>query len=184
LNIYEKALSKMGHNRTNSKKRLWLLVKAVNNGMCKDDPELLIIYMDLVKTIIGDMTPSELMNIFPVEKFYKGEKYECKDYFTTMELMNEIGNEIIADRIDDVLYDYHNLDIRCFNAKRFSCIDAIRRSQGKKSMMEEFLNDHGIDTHYLRTDSNGKEYMISNKTSRTHKIIKNNKFKVIKGCKI
>lgn len=180
MNIYEDALSRMKY-ASNTPKRLWLLVKSINKGMYKDDPDVLMLFMDFVKMLIGDMTPREFMNIFPVEKFYKGEKYQCKDYFTTMELMNEIGNDIIADRIDDVLYDYQNSDIRCFNAKRFTCIDAIRRSQGKKSMMEEFLNDHGIDAHYLRKDGNGKEYIINSRTGRTQKATKSSKFKVIKG---
>jgi hypothetical protein len=40
---------------------------------------------------------------------------------------------------------------------------------------------HGIDTHYLRTDANGKEYIINSRTGRTQKATKPSRFKVIKG---
>ena len=41
----------------------------------------------LASLFLGRTTPRALMQIFPVDKVYSGDKYDCKDYFFTMETL-------------------------------------------------------------------------------------------------
>jgi hypothetical protein len=36
-------------------------------------------------------TPRELLRVFPIQKYYEGYKWEVKDYFSSIEYVNEFG---------------------------------------------------------------------------------------------
>lgn len=51
-----------------------------------------------LKQIIAKLTPNEFMNMFPVEKDFKGYKYGIKDYYSSMEYVNTLDlNKPIGD---------------------------------------------------------------------------------------
>lgn len=120
------------------------------------------------------------MNIFPISKIYDGARYECKDYFTTMEFLKNLGlDERIGDQIDIFLWDYVNPDTRMFNVKTFSCVDDLRALRGEGSMFSEFFGAKGLPT-YKKYEVNGKEFMLDTKTGKTHKVIKKSHLKLVK----
>lgn len=46
-----------------------------------------------ISDFIRYLTPNEFMNIFSITKEYDGHKYECKDYFYTMEYLNTLKRD-------------------------------------------------------------------------------------------
>lgn len=45
--------------------------------------------IDALFGIIGRIKLNNLIKIFPIDKTYDGDKWECKDYFFTMDVLRE-----------------------------------------------------------------------------------------------
>ena len=123
--------------------------------------------IEFTKELIGQLTPLELMNIFPPTKDFDGHKYGCKDYFSTMTAMKEHGlNDPIGDT-DRFLWDYMNNDIMEFVVGELSLLSAIQMLEGEPGLMEEFAEQNGLTTYYKYTDSTGKEFIENSSTGET-----------------
>ncbi|WP_144518106.1 hypothetical protein [Bacillus thuringiensis] len=48
----------------------------------------------------------------------------------------------------------------------------IRRYEGEKGLVEEFLEEKGVTTHTLYKDQNGKEYLVNHDTGKVTAIQK------------
>ena len=107
----------------------------------KDARELHSMY-DSVITLLSSLTPSQLVRMFPIDKYYDGEKYEMKDYFSTREALDRLPqDEPIHLHTDmfELLWDYCNPHIRHLLTAAMGSVDEIRKWMGKCSMMEEYL---------------------------------------------
>ena len=76
------------------KKLVFYGVKAINTKP-KDEYLSLetiqsnIDFNNVILGAIGTLTPKELINIFPLDKYYKGAKYQSKDYFYSMNYIKD-----------------------------------------------------------------------------------------------
>lgn len=107
----------------------------------KDARELHSMY-DSVITLLSSLTPSQLVRMFPIDKYYDGEKYEMKDYFSTRETLDRLPqDEPIHLHTDmfELMWDYCNPHIRLLLTAAMGSVDEIRKWMGKCSMMEEYL---------------------------------------------
>jgi len=107
----------------------------------KDARELHSMY-DSVITLLSSLTPSQLVRMFPIDKYYDGEKYEMKDYFSTREALDRLPqDEPIHLHTDmfELMWDYCNPHIRHLLTAAMGSVDEIRKWMGKCSMMEEYL---------------------------------------------
>ncbi|MEC3607520.1 hypothetical protein MHB78_05130 [Bacillus sp. FSL K6-0138] len=106
--------------------------------------------IEFIQTVIGELTPRELMQMFPIRKQYDGEKFGMKDYFSTVHAVKEkgfdncIGTE---EEVFDFLWNYQNPDISLFMVTSVTTVSALRRASGQKSLFEEFAdkNDIAVD---------------------------------------
>lgn len=115
---------------------------------------------EIVLGAICFITPRELLNIFPLEKRYDGEKWEAKDYFTSMEAIEKHGMDKPIGDAMTFLWDYMNRDLRKFTINILSTIDHKRNLQGQPSMMVEFMAEHGIKPLSKYTDDKGREFLV------------------------
>jgi len=133
-----------------------------------DDAMLKFGMINVVIKLISLITPAELIQIFPVTKRYDGDRYETKDYFSTMQELTKIGlNEIIGEKVEELLWDYQNFDIMRLSISQLSVVDDIRRFNGQKGIIEDFF---GIPTYTQHKDASGREYLQDNTTGRTMKV--------------
>lgn len=125
-----------------------------------------------IRGLIAKMTPVELMNVFPIIKEYNGDKYCSKDYFYTKAEMDKLKqNELIGiDKVDGVLWDYQNNDVRYFLMNQLSTASDIRRMNGQKDITEEFCEENGIETYTMYKAANGCKFIQSNTTGKTAKV--------------
>jgi len=174
-------------------KYVWVCVKVLgrfkaNECKTREEIEINLKFFFSLKYILSFLTPEELERTFPIEKKYDGEKYQIKDYFFTKNRLKEFEADKPIDEsgnIDELLFDYQNMDINLFVAAEMSCIDTVRRLEGLPSMAEEFFSDMGLNTYHKYTDENtGKEFMIdkNGKTVPLEKPRPHN-LKVIQGGK-
>lgn len=124
---------------------------------------LLLVLLEIkdIKTMLSFLSINEIINIFPVTKSYDGKQYECKDFFSTKEYLDNKRHENIIgiDGIEDFLWNYYNNDIMNFSIKEMLVIDRLRRAEGKKGMLESFMEDIGEELHTYTVDrTNNKAY--------------------------
>jgi hypothetical protein len=128
-----------------------------------------------LKNVISTITPNELLTIFPLRKVYDGARYQTKDYFSSMVVLKEIGmNNPIGSNVDELLWDYMNLEVNIFNVNLMSVLDGLRRFDGGKGLLEEFFENQGTPlTSYTNyRDGKGKEVMMNNSTGEIMKVRK------------
>nr|DAR47125.1 MAG TPA: hypothetical protein [Caudoviricetes sp.] len=108
--------------------------------------ELLINMTHTAKLSMANMTPHQMLTTFPLDKVYYGERLQCKDYFTSMEMVNTFPPDepIREDNIDRFLWDYNNCHIREFILVELMTLDNIRKQRGEKSMLEEWCAENGV----------------------------------------
>ena len=124
--------------------------------------------------LIGQITPRELIQIYPIEKSYDGKKYGTVDYFSTMEQLEEFGmNELITDdKVMDVLFNYDNTHIRNYGCAKFSVISDLRRCEGHPGLVEEFFGPLGVGSYKMMTDENGKQFIYDPDKQTTYPVTK------------
>ena len=66
--------------------------------------------IDAIFTVCGYLTLRNFVTTFPVDKYYKGAKWEEKDYFYTMEVLKDMDwdKPIGRDKLSELLWDYEN----------------------------------------------------------------------------
>ena len=149
-----------------------LITKPVSKDITKESIENKFKFITVINSLIGLLTPLEFMNLYPIEKDFKGHKWGMKDYFNTRDYINTlVVDEPIGDKVLEFLLEYTNQDIEVFNITSIICLSELRQLEGYPSIAEEWANDNEIKTHTLHIGSNGKEFLIDStgKTIRTKK---------------
>ena len=125
--------------------------------------------IDALYSIIGRIKLKNLIKIFPIDKTYDGDKWGCKDYFFTMDVLKEKGldNEVGRDEVFDLMWDYMNKDLREFTVFYMSCMSAMYKQQTGVGIAEKFCEDNGIGT-YTMDRENG--LLINNKSGEIAKV--------------
>lgn len=169
LNGMMKAFNDFDGSQDKNRKLIFYTVKyfpRVNLDLYdREDLENLLAMNDSLLDVLCLITPADLMTIFPIKKTYDGSKYEMKDYFTTMEAVNAHGlNEPFktADSAQSLLWEYWNRDIMEYQVKVMSIISALNRIETGKGLMEQFIDDQGLDLPICRkyTDQNGRSFIL------------------------
>lgn len=105
--------------------------------------------IDGIFTILGCLTLRNFVTTFPIDKYYKGAKWEEKDYFSTMEVLKEMDwdKPIGRDQLSELLWDYDNEDLRHAYIEFTTAMSAMYKAQTDKGIMEQWCEDHGIETY-------------------------------------
>lgn len=125
--------------------------------------------IDAVFIMCGHLKLKNFVTTFPISKEYDGAKWECKDYFYTMEVLSGMDwDKPIGEKgLKELLYDYQNDDLRHAYIEYTCAMSAIYRSQTGKGIMETWCEDNGIDTY---TKIEGKNIMKNNQTGEIVKL--------------
>lgn len=107
--------------------------------------------IDSIFTILGCLTLRNFVTTFPIDKTYDGEKWECKDYFCTMEILSAMDwdKAITRDELSELLWDYENEDLRHAYMEYTSAMSAMHKAQTGKGIMEKFFEDRGVPTYTM-----------------------------------
>ena len=159
------------------KKLIFLGVKWINGTKVSDDcsnKDLLEGRFSLIlqiKNIAGTLTPREFQTIFPIAKYYYGERYEMKDYFHTKKYIEEFGvDKVIGDKITEFFWEYMNKDTRQFEVQFMSVASKVRRIEGGMGFMEEFLSEQGVAFHTMYEGYNGEKFLLDNINGKARRI--------------
>lgn len=152
----------------------WVITKCLNVANEElDFFELKVAMFNWVIRALGTVTPRELIAVFPPTKTYDGERFGCKDYFSTMEAVAEHGiDEPLGDGVFEFFWDYMNPHISDFVVRYLSAISEARKSEGKSGLIEEFFHNQGIATYTRLTMPDGREVLKNNKTGEIASVAK------------
>lgn len=134
----------------------------------------------LIKSLMKSVYIKDLINYFPIIKEYDGKRYECKDYFSTMDYLKTIDiNDYMEDNLDDFLWNYYNHDLMNFSIKELLVLDRLRKLDGQDGLMEGFADMMGVDTYTINKEEG---YIYNRRTGKTSPIKKSipRGFKIIK----
>lgn len=100
-------------------------------------------YLNVIFETMGYMTVKNFVTTFPITKDYDGEKYCCKDYFFTVDMLKQYDPEaqIGQERVKDFLLDYQNMDIHRAVITQMCYTSKLYQQETGRNMAEEFLND-------------------------------------------
>lgn len=138
--------------------------------------EFLLMYNTIqdIICLMKDLSLKDLINMFPIIKEYDGEKWEAKDYYSTMEYLQDKNlEEPIGEEIYNFFFNYYNNDIINFSVKHMLLIDRINKAECKPSLMEQFLEIADPEGKIHTYTYHKKEgYMYDNYTGKTFKVSK------------
>jgi|SRR5690625_762095 len=126
-----------------------------------------------IKAVMQTLTPSEFMNVFPIEKDFKGYKYEMKDYFYTIDYISKLDQDKpIGEEITEFLWEYSNEEINAFTLASIGLLSDIREFEGHKSIAEEWAEMNGVKMRRMYEDDQGKRFLLDSETGKTMKVSK------------
>ncbi len=151
----------------------------IDKGRTLAEEQIRFTVIDSIFTILGCLTLRNFVTTFPVEKYYKGEKWEEKDYFYTMEILSVMDwdKAITRDELSELLWNYENEELRHAYMEYTSAMSAIYKAQTGKGIMEKFFEDRGVPTYTI-----DKETGIM-KNNQTGDIVKTQKVSHIQVVK-
>lgn len=108
-----------------------------------EEKNLMYQIFDNLFKIIGYIRLKNLIITFPIEKEYDGDKWGCKDYFYTMNVLkkNNLENAVGRDEVFNLLWDYVNDDLRTVAVEYMNCISALHKEQTGESLIENGMEE-------------------------------------------
>lgn len=135
--------------------------------------------IDGIFTILGCLTLRNFVTTFPIDKTYDGEKWECKDYFSTMEVLSKMDwdKPIGREELSELLWDYDNSDLRHAYVEFTTAMSAIYRAQTGRGIAETWCDNMGIPTY---TEDRETGIMKNNQTGDIMKPKKVSHLQIVK----
>lgn len=124
----------------------------IDQGRTLAEEKVRFTVIDDIFTILGCLTLRNFVVTFPIEKYYKGAKWEEKDYFYTMDVLKKMdwNGPIGRDKLsEELLWDYYNADLRHAYMEYTSAMSAIYKAQTGRGLMEKFFEDRGVPTYTM-----------------------------------
>ena len=114
--------------------------------------------------LISRQTPRQFVRLFPISKEYDGQRYQSKDYFTTMQSIAQHGWDTPIGDAVDFLWDYVNPHTSAFVVSFLCALDRECRQHNRPGLLESFAKQQGVELpSYRPVTLNGKQYMQSQK---------------------
>lgn len=135
--------------------------------------------IDSIFDVLGCLTLRNFVNTFPIEKYYKGTKWEEKDYFYTMDVLKDMDwdKPIGRDGLSELFWDYENEELRHAYIEFTTAMSAIYRAQTGKGIAEIWCDNMGIPTF---TEDKETGIMKNNRTGDIMKPKKVSHIQIIK----
>lgn len=123
----------------------------IDEGRTLAEEQVRFSVIDGIFIILGCLTLRNFVNIFPIDKTYDGSKWECKDYFSTMDVLSQMNLDepIGRDELSELLWDYDNEDLRHAYIEFTTAMSAIYRAQTGMGIMEQWCEEHGVGTYTM-----------------------------------
>ena len=132
-------------------------------------------YISCLKNCLKKLTYGEFINLFPITKEYDGAKWEMKDYYSTMEYLNDKSlDDYIEDPLE-LIFEYYNWDIIIFGVEVMSTTSEMNKIQTGIGITEAFMfpDDfpHDSKGRLIGVNAKGKVCKVSDPRKSKPKLI-------------
>ncbi len=134
-------------------------------------------FINYIDGMIALLTPRELMQMFPITKEYDGKKYGMKDYFFTMNVIDQMGVDNLIGDPYSFLFDYMNTDTQIYMCTWTAIINRGYQAQGGRDILLDFFEEQGMplptyheENGYLVNDKNGEKFKIEKPKNKLKKL--------------
>jgi hypothetical protein len=130
-------------------------------------------FIFMVDNYLGQFTPREFIQVFPVDKTYDGEKYGIKDYFYTMNYLKSVDMDkpIGREGLSEFLWEYvNNKTIFSYSALKMVALGHLQKARGEKDWFEQFAEESNLTLFESFSDGSG-QYMQNKKTGEIAKVV-------------
>lgn len=144
-----------------------------NRNLTEEEAERRFWMINSIQAMMKAITPTELLQMFPVKKAYDGQRGDCKDYFFTMDVLRQHGlDKPLGEAVNEILWNYMNQNIMALVVASLAVMDELRRHNGEKSMFQEFMDEQGVKlpTYRMEKDSKGRRWMINKETGERNRV--------------
>lgn len=154
------------YNRYQYMKLCRYLVKDFNCICSYDKNNHLIFETGIeITALLARLTPREFLIAFIPNKVYDGKKYECIDYFSTVEKFASIDMDSLIgeDNIEDILWGYDNSDILNFKVNIMCAMSKIYREYNGTDIFDDFMLEQGkepLPKYYEIKSHSGKKVLV------------------------
>lgn len=107
--------------------------------------------IEFIDMCISGFSLATFMNLFPIDKFYSNPKFQMKDYYSTVEFIEDnwdseesLYTEMIGEREPWLLNEYGNNDIINFQVFKMMLLYRTDIAMGKKPAMDQWLEDNNV----------------------------------------
>lgn len=155
---------KVSPNHENYKKLVYWSIRYLPHYE-NDNVEEKFTYISCLKNCLKKLTYREFINLFPITKEYDGAKWEMKDYYSTMEYLNDKSlDDYIEDPLD-LIFEYDNWYIIEFGVQVMSVTSDINKIQTGIGITEAFMYGkempHDSKGNIISVNSKGKVCKVS-----------------------
>lgn len=178
LRVYMRILSGYVTDET-ARRQTWAGVKfiglqcrnALLKEMSADMIDSLMRTTNRVKAGIAHLTVKDFIQMFPPDKNYNGRRDDSKDYFSTMQYIRSFEQDeaIGKGRVDELICEYSNEDIKRFVLAIWALVDKVRERHGLQSMAAEFMQAQGVSPVAIYKDNVGEYAVTGGRSYRIHK---------------
>lgn len=140
----------------------YIITNPEREQITREQAERDFYFVSVIKSLIALLTPGQFIEVFPIEKEYKGHKLEMKDYFYTRDYINTLdpNKPIGDDEVSNFLWKFHNWEMVEFSVNMMRYMSNLRRLDGYPSIMEEWANMNGIQCQVVQKDHKGNHFII------------------------
>ena len=110
---------------------------------------------------VSELTPRQFAQMFPIKKVYDGARRGVKDYFWTVQMIEDRSWDTPIGDAMGFLWDYMNEHVLDFMVNIMIWASAIRRARGEEGIAEEFSEAFNIRPWLMLEDQRGRKYFVT-----------------------
>lgn len=110
---------------------------------------------------VSQLTPRQFAQMFPIKKVYDGARRGVKDYFWTVQMIEDRGWDTPIGDAMSFLWDYMNEHVVDFMVNIMIWASLIRQARGEKGLAEEFMEQFGVRPWRMFQNQSGRKYFVT-----------------------
>lgn len=140
FNQYKISLEKYMKEQSNSSRRklVYWAIRSIPY-IDEDDMGSLSVLIQLVNIELKKMTYKEFIQIFPIDKWYDGDKEGWKDYYYTINYIKEKGEDNLIEEPFELVLEYQNIYVELFAVQWMHYVDTCMKEETGIDLVEAFF---------------------------------------------
>lgn len=122
------------------------------------------LFSSMIDLLAQEFSPEWIAREFPALKHYKGHKYRCRDYYSSIKALQEAEPfQRDPEKVLAFLMNWQNVPLMRFLGAGWDIMDEISTEDGEPTITEQLAKETGTPLFYVVDVGGGKEIVIDEK---------------------